>query len=331
MNSNWTTATGSAEASPSNLATPAQRDHGPRTVVGGTSLEVIGGTLVKHGPATHTTGAEAPAGAPINDTIRAAHGGVLIGRQANDGDRITIGGMQTSIGAAIAAGLITRQPDGTLAEVGKAEAPKDPRAAAAAGGNGNGGDDPSDKADEAATFTIGEEGEKAMTDIIATVQPGTAIKAMDEVIGTGNISRNTIEMLAAQAGVDPTVIESQVGAAWSGFFDAATSRLETSGIDAEAFSAFTSSNPEASAKMQAAARALVMSNDLSGLDDLRDDFLARSDRFMRDEVKAALTDAGYGFEDDGRGGLRVILVGGAAVPFYVAVRQGIVKFSTGRA
>jgi hypothetical protein len=320
-NSGWTTATGNAETSASNLATPAQREAGPRTVVGGTSLEVIGGTLVKHGPAVHTAGAEAPAGSPIMDTIRAHHGGVLVGRSHNNGDRIRVGGMETTIGSAIAAGLIVRQPDGTLVEATEAEAPKDPRQAAQKVG---------EKEAEPAAFTIGEAGEKAMTDIIATVQPGTAIKAMDEVIGTGNVSRNTIKMMAAQAGVDPAQIEAQVGAAWSGFFDATTSRLEASGIDLEAFDAFTSSDPEASAKLRQAARAVAMSNDLSGLDDLRDDFLARSDRFMQDEVKAALTDAGYGFEDDGRGGLRVILAGGAAVPFYVAVRQGIVKFSNGR-
>ena len=60
---------------------------------------------------------------------------------------------------------------------------------------------------------------------------------------------------------------------------------------------------------------------------MADAFLEKADRYMKDDVKAALKEAGYGHQTDGRGGLLVVLNSGAQVPFNVAVRQKVITFT----
>ena len=104
--------------------------------------------------------------------------------------------------------------------------------------------------------------------------------------------------------------------------------LAEGGIDEDAFEAFYSSDPQTAAKMTETARALIMTNDTAGLRDLASSFYEQADKFMPEETRAALTQAGFEYQESADG-LRGI-VGGTQVAFNVAVKQGLVRFLNGK-
>ena len=221
-------------------------------------------------------------------TVRASHGGVLIGRNPTGKDRVTVGGMETSIDAAVYIGAFVRNPDGSFSDAvppSTIESPTDgvepPKVAESAPDGG------------AEAFNIGDEAETAMTAIIGSVLPVDAIKAMDEVLYSGDVSANTLARMASQAGVEPDAMQEQIGEAWSGFYEATLDRFDEAGISEEALENLMAADPPAVGKLTKAARALVMSNDTSGIDDIRDQVLEQADRLMPLEAREALTAAGY--------------------------------------
>jgi hypothetical protein len=141
----------------------------------------------------------------------------------------------------------------------------------------------------------------------------------------GEADGRTIERMASQAGVEPSQMADMVNSIHQGFYDVASDIVAEAGIDENAFEAFIGANPQQGQKMLEAARAMVMTNDTAGLRDLTDAFYEQADRFMPNEVKAALDEAGYGWRDTPEG-LKV-LVNGIEVSFNVAVKQRIVNFT----
>jgi len=228
--------------------------------------------------------------------------------------------MATRVEVAVSLGYLQRNPDGSYSET--------PMAAAAAGGGGSGDDGDDEKEPAPAEFTLGDEGEPVMTEIVQSFQPGLTIAAMDEILQRGEVSSSRLAALASQAGLEPHEVAEKFNAAHAAFYDAATSRMETLGVtDEDAFEAFVKDHPQQYQAMVKGARDLVMSNSTKGLDAVADAFLERADHYMAEDVKDALEAAGYGHKPDGRGGLLVVLNGGAQVPFQVAVRQKIITFS----
>jgi hypothetical protein len=140
----------------------------------------------------------------------------------------------------------------------------------------------------------------------------------------GEVSENHLARMASQAGVEPHEMAAQIATAENGFREVMTGIVEDGGIDMEGFGAFIESDPRRANKMIETARAMVMSNDTAGLNDLITDYYAQADKFQPTEVRSALTDAGFQYKDTPQG-LKVI-VGGTAVSFDVAVKQQIIKF-----
>ncbi len=106
---------------------------------------------------------------------------------------------------------------------------------------------------------LSDEGEAAMSAIVQSTDPGTAIRAMDEIITRGELSANTLGQLASQAGVEPTDMAATISAAHAGFYNAAMERLEARGVtDSDALDAFVQGNPQMADKMIEGARDLVM-------------------------------------------------------------------------
>jgi hypothetical protein len=151
---------------------------------------------------------------------------------------------------------------------------------------------------------------------------------MYSIIVNGEVDPNHLARMASQQGVEPHEMAAQIATAENGFRDVMTNIVEGASIDTEAFGAFIEADPVRGNKMMETARAMVMTNDTSGLNALVEDFYTQADRFMPEETRAALTEAGYGYEDTPEG-LRVILNTGTKVSFAVAVKQGIIKFSRG--
>lgn len=99
--------------------------------------------------------------------------------------------------------------------------------------------------------------------------------------------------LASQAGLEPEQVTEKFNAAHEAFYTAASDHLAALGVtDEDAFEAFINENPNARRDMGKAARDLVMSNSTKGLDAVADAFLEKADRYIQEDVKAALEEAG---------------------------------------
>jgi hypothetical protein len=74
------------------------------------------------------------------------------------------------------------------------------------------------------------------------------------------------------------------------------------------------------------ARDLVMSNDTKALTGVAEAFLEQADRYAPEDVKTALDEAGYSYEE-GPNGRLMVHVEGYPIAWNVAVRQELIKFS----
>lgn len=321
---NWTSATNTPAEATSNLINADTRRE-PQAVVGRGGIEITGtGPVKSSAPATYHAGQEAPVDNSIMATVKSASGGPIINRSPNGNDIVSTRGMTTTINAAVAAGLLVRNQDGSFADKQAPVTVKDPTGQAqpkAAGGKA-----PEDKA-QADTFGLPESAQNALGQIVTTVQPGDAIKAMDSVLIRGEVDARTIERMATQAGVEPGEMLNHIATAQQGFYDVATGIIEGAGIDTDAFEAFVKADPRRNSQMIETARAMVMSNDTKGLEALTSNFYEHADKFMPAETREALTEAGYRWQDT-PDGLKV-LINGTPVSFGVAVKQRIVTFSRG--
>lgn len=291
--SGWITADGTPEPSSSNLyegdkASAQTTPEGSRGVSREARIPFNGGpgTVVEYRNGEYQAGVDHGYQGSVIGSARTEGGGVIVDRAPTAKDRVTLpGGMTTSISAAVLSGFLVRNPDGSFADAQPAEALKNPAevvAQAAPTAPAEGSLEATATADP--TFNIGEEGEAAMAAIAQSVQPGDAIKAMDEVLQLGEVSENTVARMASQAGIEPEQMLEQITAAHQGFYDGAMARFEAAGIDAEALEAFVKDNPQALSKLAQGARNLVMHNNTTQMDEVQEAFFEQADRYMPEEV-----------------------------------------------
>jgi hypothetical protein len=156
--------------------------------------------------------------------------------------------------------------------------------------------------------------------------PSDTIKALDEIVQLGEVSENTLARMASMAQIEPDQMADQINTAHQAFYEAATDHMASLGVtNEEAFAAFMQENPNEATKMVEGARALAMSNDTTELDDVAGVFLEHADRYMIDEVKAALDEVQFPYHMRGDGRL-IVEIEGAQVPWQVAVRQKMLRF-----
>ena len=323
----WTTAYGTPEQPLSNLINK-ENISSPQAVVGKGGIEINGNEPVQStNPVETTLRPNDDASGGLMATVRTPSGSPVMGRVPGGKDLVLVKGMPVDLDNAANLGLVTRNADGTFSDKASPVALKDPTAEAKAqqdakaqkekSQEGSGGD-----------LNLSSETTDALTKIANTVQPGDTIKAVDSILMNGEVLPGTLERMASQAGVEPEEMAEQVYAVHEGFYNSAMDILAEGGIDEDAFEAFYSSDPQTASKMTESARALIMTNDTAGLRDLASSFYERADKFMPNETRAALTQAGFEYQESADG-LKV-MVGGTQVSFNVAVKQGIVRFLNGK-
>ncbi|MBO9452282.1 hypothetical protein J7426_18560 [Tropicibacter sp. R16_0] len=308
----WIQANGETNSdSMSNLA-PEDAQRGP-IIETSFQGEVRGDQFIQGGPSSYQAGAhsDAPAGS-VMETLRDEGNGTIMARAVKLSDTVEVQGMRTSIANALALGVIERTETGGFRDA--TAAPEEATEKA-----------PEGKAE--AAFNIGEAGEAAMSELVGNIDQGGVMSAMDQLLAGVDVSDNTVGRLATAAGVEPEQMRETINTVHTATYDAAMTRLEAQGLSEEGLSAFAEADPTAFRMMQDAARDLLTTNDTAGLDALAETYTAALDRFQTAEVMGALTEAGYGYQPDGRGGLIVVLNDGTEVPWSVAVRQGIIKLS----
>ena len=328
-NSGWVTATGETASSGPNLGdTQAQRE--PQAVVGKGGLEITGygPVRVSGAPATYTAGQEAPTDGSIMGTVKAQHGGQIIGRNPNGNDIVSIGGMTTSINAAVASGFLARNHDGSFSDKEAPATLRDPAAEAGAKTPAR-AETAGQVEGEPAGVSFGQAADAAMEDFMAGQNPSDLSKTLDSVLHRGDVDKATIERMASTAGIEPHEMAEKVNTVWQGAHDAASAYMAEAGVeDGEAFAAFMSENPRLQNDLREAARNYFVHHKAEGLQTMAEAYLPQMDRYEGARVREMLTDAGYTFEEDGRGGIRVN-VSGSPMSWEVAVKQGIITFSRG--
>lgn len=271
---------------------------------------------------------ERPTTGSVMSTVAAHHGGPIIGRMPNGNDRVFVDGMETRIDAAVLNGYLVRNADGSFSDAAQPVL-KNP-ARAAMEGTHQGKPEAAGEVAGGEDFHIGEEGEAAMTSLLQGAMTSDVIRARDEILHHGGVTENTLGRMASAMNMEPSQAAEMVNAVHQGFYDTAMDHLADLGVtDEDALEAFIGANPQIAQSLPKVANDLFTNNDTSGLDALADKFMTQADRFMTEDVKAALEEAGYGWADDGQGGLRVVLAGGQQVSFEVAVKQKIITFSKG--
>lgn len=314
--SDWITPTGEVQT---NVKSNLLPEDAKREPVIETSMHA--GVVFKDGQATYTEqkGTEYQADQGINldngilGSARTEGGGHIHGRRVIASDQVVLpGGIPTSAGVAADLGFLVINTDGSFSEVPPDHGPEEASGEDEAGGG---------------EFQISDTGEAAMGEIVSTVDQSAAIAGLSEILERGEVSGRTLERMAAGSGKEPGEVAELVNRAHEGFYEAAADRMADLGVtDEEAFMAFVSQNPQLRGKMAESARALVMGQGAEGFDAVASQFLEQADRYMGDEVIAALDEAGFEHRPDGKGGLIVITHDGMPVPFQVAVRQKIVRF-----
>ena len=280
---------------------------------------------------SHQTSKAAPTNKGILATARTAQNGAVTGHALNPNDTVAIGNMRTSVASAEQNGWLVRNADGSYSEPGQNKAPF-PEAASADDSTADqqGGEDRAQKAAQSdqsgpEEFTLGDEGEKLLSEIVSTYDAATTNRAMDEAIMRGEFSDRTLSALAQKSGEDPAAVAEKLGKAYEAFYDSAMDRFAARGvIDEDALSAFVSDNPRFHEIAQRGARELATSNKTALLDSIADAFIEQADRYIPNDVKAALDQAGIPYRDNGKGGL-IIKLGKTEMSYSVAVKTGEIR------
>ena len=320
--SGWVSASGHTAGSGSNLQSNSMAQT-PKTTVGQGGLEITGsGPVRSNAPVTYTSGQETPADGSIMSTVKAPHGGTIGDRNPNGDDIVTIGGMPTSIAAAVYAGLLVRNQDGTYSDPAVPEVPQDPTAKAKSQA-------PAEKAPEGTPqgVSFGEAADATMHEFLTGQNPGDLFKMVDSVLHRGDLDEATIERMARMSGDEPEAMREKVEGVWQGAYDAGMDVMAEAGVEnEEAFAAFMADNPRLASSMIEAARNYFVYHKPEGLVAMAESYLPQMDRYETDRVQDLLTAAGYQFEAKPEGGLYVI-VNGSKISWDVAVKQRIITFS----
>lgn len=324
-NSGWVTASGAFANAGSNIAN-ASIANTPDTVVGNGGLEITGtGPVTSNRSACYTIGQEAITGGSVMATVKAPHGGPIGDRNPNGSDLVSIAGMNTTIAAAVNAGLLVRNQDGSYSDPAAPVALKDPTTDAKA--IAKQADDPETPKAEPSGVSFGEDADATMQEFLKGQNPGDLFKMVDSILHRGDMDEGTIGRMARMAGVEPAEMREKVGGVWQGAYDSGWDVMAEAGLDNEdALAAFIADNPQLGSSMIEAARNFFVYHKAEGLRNMGETYLPQMDRYETERAKEMLTEAGWDYVEKPGGGLQV-MVNGTPVSWEVAVKQRIITFS----
>lgn len=329
--SDWITTRGEVPDGDTNFTPEAQRGFG-NNIVGTGGMETRTGPdgnsyIVKTENQEYTQGADLGYQGSVIGSARTEGGGVIVDRAAKGADRITLpNGMTTSINAAVLAGFLTRNSDGSFSDIQTSETLKNPAKEVPFGQPQV---DAKETPEAASSFSIGNEGEEALAAIVGIAPQGDIVRATDEILQLGAVSENTLIRMASNAGVEPEALAAQIEATHQGYYETATAHLADHGVvNEEAFQAYLNDNPRQVEELLKASRSMLSSrgaNATDGLTDVATAFVENGDKYMPQDVKDALDEVGFDYST-GADGRILVEFDGMPVPWNVAVRQGLIKF-----
>ena len=241
-------------------------------------------------------------------------------------DKVTIGGMETTLAVAERLGAVTRDAatgvyqnvsEGQLKEVnGAAQAERKQAAAVTEAA----------KAKEAAQAARLPDAasEQAAAEIESSVTPGTATRALLDIIDTGNVRSGVLERAASEAGIQPAEMGAKLGAAMKGFQAQAAAFAAQRGVDMEQFTDWARTHHAGDLKN--AMQRHVQQRDVGAYGALVGRYMENLDRIDPQSILSAkFPDTGMSAFKAADGRIVLNIPGHGQVSWSAAVKAGLVS------
>lgn len=255
----------------------------------------------------------------VEATIRSASGFPVLNRGYYASDTIDIGGISgVSMAIAASLGYAVRNPDGTYSVA---------TSQGAQGGAPEG--QPEVEPEETAVFTATPDAENAMEILTQHVSAGSQMAAFEQMLANdGAISADTLSRMASEAGAEPHEVAAIISTVYDGFQSAVMDRLAGRGVnDGDLFEDFLKSDPRRMQEAAQAARALMLTNDPTGFDNLARAYVESVDQIDPDAVAEALAASGISHSRTGNGEFLLTIPGAGQMTYKQALRAGIITVS----
>lgn len=242
-------------------------------------------------------------------SARTAWGTPVDAYSLKDDDLVDVGGgMQTSVAVARTMRLIAAGRDGRFEDVAQASQPNAPQEA---------------PAQQYETFA-NKHDEAALNRWVNTTSPGEQVRALYEVFEKGEVSKDTLNMLASQAGVEPHQMEARVNKVFAAYERQADAVVSKAGVPNDAFWSWAEGQREG--ELRHAMAELTMQRSSKTLAKLAGEFV---DYIPVDMVLGA--DFGPGIKAQKMGDQAVLFIEGAgSMTLGAAIKAGLVTLSRGR-
>lgn len=276
-----------------------------------------GGISVTGGGSASLTSADFVQEGDIVSTALNSYGAPIIDRPLQEGDTIEYMGMRLEVSQAARSGLLSKNLVGEFVstDVGNA-------------GAGDGGEAEAKEAPATDVLRMDDASEAAMDTLVLETTPTTQAAAIEEIAANGDISPNTINRLASEAGVTPEEMADKIETVHAGFYTEIAARMEGLGVhDMEGFGEWIASDGRLSAESQEATRALLRDNATEGFEALASKYVSALDTIDPEAVLGACEEAGIETFRGVNGSLVLTIPGHGQASWREAVQLGVIKVS----
>lgn len=259
-----------------------------------------------------------PTPAPVTSGLitqgRTASGSPVVGGALNENHIVNIGGLETSLKAAIAARLVTANPDGTFSVVSqeaRAQAQREREAQA--------------KAEAAeAVETVDRGTEATITTFANGVSPSTVMGAILDFASGQDVREGHITHAASELGMEPTKVRAMVEQVRGAFEAQARSTVDRAGLPSDEVFAWAYQNkPDL---MKQAIREQATMRSTKGYQRVAQAYMENMDTINPDALLNAQLGEGLEIKKASNGKL-VLKTPKGEMEYRAAVRSGLLKFS----
>jgi hypothetical protein len=244
-------------------------------------------------------------------TARSQTGSPVVGRELRPDDIVMVAGMETTVAIARRLGLVEENEYGKL--VNGADARKLV-------------EEPIQEAVETGEAFASQDDEKHLAEMSALTSAGPQVAAINDFVTTGQMSSNTIERLASEAGMEPHQVQENFAKVQAAFTAQAKSVVTKTGVpDFDDFSQWAWQHQPNS--MQDAIRAHTMHRSTAGYQAIAAEYVATMDQHDPHAILEADFGGGITASKAPNGNIVLNIPGTGQVSWRQAINLGLVKVS----
>jgi len=251
----------------------------------------------------------------ILSTARSTFGRPVAGTDVRPNSIVKVGGMETSVAAAVAAGLLQRNGDGSYSETGdgsqvSSQAPQEPQQP-----------QEQQQQDPAATKVedLPQQLHEYAQDFCSRVDNVTVTSAVNALINGGDLSDNLVGQIAGQMQLEPGEVRGRTDQIRAAYTEQAYKMV---GEHAQAI--FDYANAHEPRALQAATQKHVTQEDPRAYDEVVRSFWLNLDRYAPAAILSANNAKDVGARRESNGSITVELKGYPRMSWQAAVRAGLI-------